>query len=239
MPKLKIKSKHKKLLNTCLKTFHSSIIAPIRCSMIQMRQCYICDSLSTDQNNICSYLKSYEKRNLVAYLSCDKCKSIVPLLLDLYEETGNYIPNSIYDGYNITNSNIRFFRKSSSRDVEPYIVTDASIDINAYPVFHKTSSERLHVLVFWKTLIPGLYGSDTITKTIPVANVIHHNRSIFGYTLLEGPYSKCARIWNDSIEKEYAIANEFDEFTNSINGRINFDGLVKTLIYEYWRIKLV
>ena len=239
MSKLKIKSAHRKLLNECLEKFHSCIITPIRCSMIRMRQCYICDSLSIDKNSICSYLKSYERRNLVAYLSCDKCKSIVPTLLNLYEETGNYIPNSIYDGYNIANSTIHFFRKSRSQNIKPYIERKASIDIKAYPVFHKTKDGRLSVLVYWTTLVPGLYGSDTITKTIAMANVIHHNRSIFGYEPSRGPYRKCAAIWKKDIKTEYAIANEFTEFSNTIDKTVNFDGLIKTKIYEYWRSELV
>ena len=240
MPKLKIKFSHKKKLNECLTKFHSDIITPLRCSMIQMHRCYICDTTSlsnTDSQQI--YLKSYERSNLAGYIACNKCRSIVPLLLDLYEETGNYIPNSIYDGYNINSSTIHFFRKSRSQNIKPYIETKASIDINAYPVFHKTRENRLHILVFWTILIPNIYGSDKITKTIPLANAIHHNRSIFGYKLSQGPFSKCAAIWKKDIKKEYIIANAFKEFSNTIDGTINFDGLIKTLIYEYWRGILV
>ena len=239
MSKLKIKSNHIKLLNECLENFHTHIIPPMRCSMIRIKQCYICDMLSPTDNSICYYLKSYERRNLVAYLSCDKCKSIVPTLLNLYEETGNYIPNSIYDGYNIANSTIHFFRKSRSQNIKSYIERKASIDIKAYPVFHKTKDGRLSVLVYWTTLVPGLYGSETITKTIAMANVIHHNRSIFGYEPSRGPYRKCAAIWKKDIKTEYAIANEFTEFSNTIDKTVNFDGLIKTKIYEYWRSELL
>ena len=241
MPKLKIKSSHKKKLNECLTHFHSYVIPPLRCTMIQMHRCYVCDTMSlSKEHSLQIYLKSYERRNLVGYIACDKCKSIVPLLLDLYEETGDYIPNSIYDGYNITNSNIRFFRKSKSRsDIKPYIETKASIDINGYPVFHKTSDNRLHVLVFWTTLITNLYGSDTITKTITMANLIHHNRDIFGYELSEGPYRKCAAIWEKDIKTEYAIANEYIELSNTLDNISHLDGLVKTLIYDYWRSSLI
>lgn len=239
MPKLNIEVGHKNKLNKCLEKFHSCIIPPIRCSMIRMRQCYICDSESEDLDSLCTYLKSYEKRNLVAYLSCDKCKSIVPTLLNLYEESGNYIPNSIYDGYNIVNSTIQFFRKSRSQNIKPYIEKGASIDINAYPVFHKTNDGCLNVLVYWTTLIPGLYGSDIITKTISMANIIHHNRAIFGYEPSHGPYGKCAAIWKKDIKKEYAIANEFMEFSNAIDETVNFDGLIKTKIYEYWVGELI
>lgn len=234
MPKLKIEHHHKKRLNKCLEIFHKSIIFPLRCSMIETHRCYICDKLSDGDASICSYLKSYERQNLVAYLSCDKCKSIVPLLLDLYEETGNYIPNSIYDGYDINHSNIHFFRKSGSADIKPYVEREASIDIKAYPVFHKTKENRLHILVFWTVLVPNIYGSDKLTKTISLANAIHHNRSIFGYKLSQGPLSRCASIWKEYIKKEYIIANAFNEFLNIIYKTNNFDGLIKTLIYEYW-----
>ena len=238
MPKLKIKARHIKKLNECLTKFHSDIVTPIRCSMIRMYQCYICDTIST-RDTIQIYLKSYERSNLVGYISCDKCRSIVPLLLDLYEKTGNYIPNSIYDGYNINNSTIHFFRKSMSQNIKPYIETKASIDINAYPVFHKTRENRLHILVFWTVLVPNIYGSDKKTKTIPLANAIHHNRSIFGYELSQGPFSKCAAIWKKDIKKEYIIANAFNEFLNIIYKTDNFDGLIKTVIYKYWRGNLV
>jgi hypothetical protein len=240
MPTIKLDSAHRRKLINCLKTFHLNIISPVRCSMIQIHRCYICDGFDTNQqSSLCSYLKSYERSNLVGYIACKKCESIVPLLLDLYEETGNYIPNAIYDNYNINARKVSFFRKSCSSDIAPYIETKAFIDINMFPVFNENSDNRLHVCICWNMMVPNMYGSDTITKTIHMANLIHHNRDIFGYSISEGPFSRCARIWHKNIIEEYVIANAFIEFSHIIYAHTNFDGLIKKLIYKYWRGALV
>lgn len=235
--KLKITKIHKKKLNTCIESFHKELIVPMKCTWIRVNLCYICNKNYEDTYT--RYLNSYQKLNLNGYVFCKKCKCIVNILMNLYSETGYYIPKSIYNKYDITKINVSFFRKSLSSNIEPYIEKKAFININDYPVFKKNEDNRLNICVIWKILIPNLYTSDTLMKTITMANIIHHNRKIFGYKLEDGPYINCVSFWHKDIKKEYDIANQFNLFVKNINYLKCFDQLICSKIYDFWRSELL
>ena len=192
------------LIEDCLKTFHCvDKFHPIRMVMISTTSCYICGK--TEMTTYAMYVKNYMRLHNYGYQFCKKCECLADIFIDIYEESGNYIPNNKFNEDQL--KNISFFRHPSGKNTEPYIERNAWLNINIFPILSlsdnsKYSSNNLYSNVCW-----GRKGDNFEYKPILLSNLIFYNRDIFGYCPNEGILNVCSTYWSKSIEKAYAVAN--------------------------------
>lgn len=205
---------HRISMEHCIDTFHKNVILPIRATFIRRNLCYICHTFDSSGTRT-FFLKNASRARLLAYVSCSKCESIIPSLLELYEHTGMYVPNSIYDGIDL--SRISFLRQNA-------IENSASIKLSSYVPITKYKN-RVYSGVSWNGL----------QKKIPLCNLIFYNRDIYGWSISQGPLVNASRFWTKLLHREYLKANQFG--TLSLHNRV--DALVEKIIYLFWRGELL
>tara|TARA_B110000211_G_scaffold2433_1_gene2980 strand:+ start:721 stop:1461 length:741 start_codon:yes stop_codon:yes gene_type:complete len=231
----------------CLDTFHKHIIPPRRATWIRTHFCYVCNTVGTEDTRH-HYLKNAQRNNLIAYIVCDKCESLVPSLLKLYEETGAYVPDSIYKGIQL--NNLAFLRKSRSTPTLPiyiekggYINLSTSVPLNEANTIidshfaRDDSQTRVETNISWLDEM-----GQELTKTIYLSNLIFHNRRIFGHFIHEGPLAASAQYWHKYIIREYNQANQYSDLSNYIQQKTygaHIDGLIMSIVYLFWRGELL
>ena len=221
------------IIEKCLKTFHcKNKFYPVRMVMISMKLCYICDE---ERENVKStYIKNYLRLRHYGYQSCNKCQCLVNIFSDIYEESGNYIPNNKFNKNHL--KNLRFFRVSSNKSIMPYIVEDAWLNINLFPIISLTNQTEYKCNNLAATICWELDKNEDYThKAILLSNLIYYNRNIFGYSPNNGILNVCSSYWKQSIEKAYNIANIPLYFIGCVYKKKNLDNLILTKIIEYWK----
>jgi len=225
------------VIENCLKNFHcKNKFHPVRMVMISTKDCYICDKRCGITNS--KYIKNYLRLHHYGYQFCNKCKCLVNIFLDIYEESGNYIPNNKFDKNLLTN--LKFFRVSSDKAIKPYIEKNAWLNINLFPIiFLNNNSDNknnnLSVIICWNLDEHNNY----IHKTILLSNLIYYNRHIFGFSPENGILDACGSYWKNSIEKAYNIANIPLYFITGLYKINHLDNLIFSKIIEYWKGDLI
>lgn len=238
--------KYKNIVD-CLDTFHKCIIPPRRATWIREHYCYVCNTQGTEDTRH-HYLKNAQRHNLIAYIVCGKCNSLVPSLFKLYEESGAYVPKSIYNGVHL--NNLAFIRKSRSNPTLPmYIERGGYINLNtSVPLIESNTLVdsqfiRDDSLTRVESNISWLDNTrQELTKTISLSNLIFNNRSIFGHFIHEGPLLGTVKYWHKYIIREYNRANQYLNLSIILQQKAygaRIDGLIKHTIYLFWRGELL
>ena len=202
--------------------------------MVPMQKCFICNQYKSSTYSI--YIKNYLRFRNYGYQFCKKCECLADIFLDLYEESGKYIPNYKFNKKLL--KKIKFFRVSSNPSIKPCIET-GWINILEFPVL-SLENNKYHKRIPVINICWGQDPKNYTYKIIPLANIICYNREIFGYSKEEGILKVCVSFWNIYIKEAYEIANIPFEFFKSIDHNPHwFDNLIRTKIINYWRSDLV
>lgn len=229
------------IISQCLNVFHKSAIYPRRMTWIRQNHCYICDVTGTEPCAT-TYLKNADRRRLVGYITCSKCAVLLPTIFNIYEESGEYVPNSIYSGYVL--SPLAFLRQSLSNPNLPiYIERGASIKLADYtPLMY--IEKRVRAKISWvesdaaSNMVPGGF-----EKSIFLANLIFHNRRLYGKAIEDGPLSRCTSFWRKPLQNEYNKANQFMQFLLCMDINKTYgpkvDKLIENRVFLFWRGELI
>ena len=187
----KYKNTTNKIIEKCLKTFHDvNKFRPVRMVMISTKECYICDNRYNTTDS--TYIKNYLRLHHYGYQFCKKCKCLVNIFIDIYEESGDYIPNNKFDKNQL--QNLKFFRISSDTTIKPYIEKNAWLNINLFPIMELRKQPEYKNNKLTTTICWGLDEQDAYThKTILLSNLIYNNRNIFGYSPNNGILNTCTK----------------------------------------------
>lgn len=231
----------RRIIEKCLKTFHvKNKFYPLRLVMCPMNNCYICGEKHKYTKSM--YIKNYLRLHHYGYQFCKKCECLVDIFMNIYEESGNYIPNNKFDK-NLLN-NLRFFRISSNTTIKPYIVKNAWLNINLFPIITLDKDPGYKDNNLCSTICWDLNPNNEFAqKSILLSNLIYYNRGIFGYSPNSGILKGCSSYWKQSIEKAYNIANIPIYFIYCVYKKKkldnNIDNLVLSRIIEYWKGDLI
>ena len=233
------------IVSACLDVFHKVAIYPRRMTWIRQNHCYICN-VTGSKPCITTYLKNADRNKLMGYIACSKCVALLPILFKVYEETGEYVPNSIYEGVDL--SEISFLRHSRSKPSLPIYTQVGKIDLMSHvPLIH--IHNRIRVAVSWKETnsIVNMFNKpplniEELTKGVFLANVIFYNRNVYGNTIADGPLIRAVDFWRPMIDHEYNRANQFMEFLLCMNRDktygLKVDKLIENLSTRNQKVKL-
>tara|TARA_B110000211_G_scaffold3877_1_gene4516 strand:- start:860 stop:1552 length:693 start_codon:yes stop_codon:yes gene_type:complete len=229
--------KRRKTIKKCLETFHAKDkFYPIRMVMVSMRHCYICDEKREDTGSM--YIKNYLRLHHYGYQFCKKCECLTDIFMDIYEESGKYIPTNKFNKNQLKNLN--FWRVSSNKTIKPYMEKNAWLNINLFPIMSlnplsEYKNNNLEATICWELN----ENDDYMHKTILLSNLIFYNRNIFKYSPNKGILNVCASYWKQSIEKAYNIANIPLYFITCVYKKPHVDNLILSKIIEYWKGDLI
>ena len=235
------------------KIFHDISIAKIslmRMTFVQADYCYVCDQ----DNRITKEVTpdNILGRNRYGWICCDSCEKYVNIAKKMEEMGMNSLPRSIT--HHLTTENLKFWRKSSNPTIRPYIQMIAGLDddtsncIEWKPKYNTTCAT-----ISWPaSLSPSqtqylqgpLANYPSLTKCVPLCNIIYHNRNIFGYdstcvvnkTLQRSQYinnNDWSLKWKSRFDDHYLNANGWLEFYK-VCVRKNIPVSIINQILELW-----
>jgi hypothetical protein len=220
----------KNFVNQMFKKITDARWSLMRMTFIQADYCYVCEKpdLTTKEVQIDNIMG----RNRHGWICCDNCEKYVRVAKIMEEMAMPTLPFSIT--HDLTTKNIYFWRKSSNKDISPYVQTVARIDDDSSnSIEWKNKYNTACVVVSWPSSLnvnpnQTQYVSDLnyipwLSKSIPISNVIFHNRNLFGFD------SSC--IINKTIKNSHLANNKvwfnkwkkrFDEHYLHANGWLEF-----------------
>ena len=224
-------------INTVAKTFVDNIFdkitdarhALMRMTFIQADYCYVCDNSNLVTKEI--KIDNWMGCNRQGWICCQDCEKYVNVAKKMEEMGMPSLPRS--STHNLTTDNLKFWRKSSRKEIPPYVQTTSHLDDDMGNCIEwRPKYNTICGIITWPQEIDPnqtylesgpLSNYPWLSKCVPMCNIIYHNRNIFGYdssclinkTLQRTEYinnKAWYKTWKDHFDNHYLHANGWLEF---------------------------
>ena len=205
-------------------------VSLMRMTFIQADYCYVCDS---DNQITTKEIKpdNFMGRNRYGWICCDNCEKYVNIAKKIEELGMDSLPWSTT--HHLTTENLKFWRNSSNPNIPPYVQTVSHLEDDSSNCFEfKPKYNTMCAAISWPAaispsqnqyLVGPLANYPSLTKCVPLSNIIYHNRGMFGYdsttiinkTLQRSEYSNNKEWflkWKSRFDEHYLNANGWLEF---------------------------
>ena len=189
--------------------------------------CQKCNKNNLSNNNIYIYLHR-------KWSSCNNCLPQILYSRTKYiQQFQNLCDKCFISCELVEKFNFKFYRKSKNIIQKNAIIYKTSCEFLLNCLYPGDKNNMLSQKVCWNIYV----------RCVSLQNLIHYNRSLYGYSLEEFPFRInnsivnyiTIEILNKRIKKSYNLANEFYILSLCLKKKKLLNTDLLKIIYSYWR----